>query len=493
MMKLGSRIGIVAFVSFCFWGTAGWSFEIESPREGADLHSREVLVLVEDCPADSSEGTPFFRVFLDGQVLPHVIRSPASVHARARAQKKGEHAFEVQIPRTTEAGSHRLTVEASCSGKAKSDSIRILYQSRSILEIAHGLALNGVIENRSDRTDWDFSHGLLALGLAELARVSNEPEAGLLRDWVQGYHLGWAQRSSAPKKLDTPPEVFPALSALVLEQDSFESVQAAATWLKGAPRNSSGLLDRRGTDFWRQGTLAGISAEDLLAYGVFAVSWARRQNDIELGEWAEKAPLLFAEHLWDAQSGFYHQTWLEWGKRVRNAGKSFHYRTQGSVLFALVSLLELIPEDSSQRDSLVRQANALATQLSGTQLVTGAWPLTTRELDLSSGESTTTALVGAAMARGVRLGVLDSRHLVAARKAWSFVLARVVELPEKKRVQARFSVDQAVSWPAPSRGLRCLKEDLPHTLGAVVLFASEWVRLGGRSAVERRAPGWALN
>ena len=453
------------------------ALEIQSPRTGSDLQSLDIVLLLKNCRTPSNS---FFRVFLDGQPLDHSVPNSRSKKGSQRARELGEHALAVQLPRDIETGSHRLTAEASCGGQAQSDSILFTFQKRSILETAQALAQTGMIELRSDRAPWGFSQGLFAWGLVELSQVSDEREARLLRDWVQGYHFGWAQRSAAPGQLDTPLEVFPALSGLLLGQASFASVQAAADFLKNAPRNSSGLLDRRGTDFWRRGSLAGISAEEMLGYLVFAAHWAQSQSDIEGLNQIAGAPRLFANLLWDPKSGLYHQTWLELGNRVRNQGGGFQLRTQASVLLALVSLLELVPENSLERASLVRQAQGLAHHLSQHSLPVGAWSISTEDEGLLSGESTTTALIGAAFVRGVRLGVIDPQHLSVARSAWNFLLSRVVEKSGSgSSSQSRLSVDQVISWPAPSRGVRCLKEDLPHAVGAFLLFAAEWTRLGG--------------
>lgn len=454
------------------------AFKILSPLAGSDLHDSEVVLTLTGCEASKKGEAPYFRILLDG--------SEAPFRLLGALDKRGNQDWWLQftVPEETEIGKHRVTVEGTCDGKARSDSISFTFRERGVLETVEGLARSFRAKNRSDRAEWNLPHGLVAWGMSEIANLNQDAEADLLRDWVEGYHRGWASRDSEDRALKAPMDVLPAVSGL---RSVFESNNAAVRarledavqFLETAPRTSLGLLDRRGIAWWRQALPPGVAADELLGYAVFATQWGVYSNHAELLDHGARAPGILAQKLLDQNDGLFRQIWLEKKDRARNEGKLYNLRTQAGVLFAIVSILDALPRNHPETASLSSLARELSQSVLRHQLPSGAWALYTGDRSSDSDETSTTALMGAALAKGVRVGALSPITLLSVRLAWSHLMGRVSSVGADVKSLPVYSIDRVAPWPNTSRGPSCLKENLPHAVGGVLLFASELQRLGG--------------
>ncbi|MCD7710148.1 MAG: glycoside hydrolase family 88 protein [Porphyromonadaceae bacterium] len=140
--------------------------------------------------------------------------------------------------------------------------------------------------------------------------------------------------------------------------------------------------------------------------------------------------LLIAKHTKDDHSGLYRHGWDEKCQQVwadPTTGQSSHVwgRALGWYTMALVDVLEILPEETPDRDSLLIVLQGIFDILPQYQdPVTGAWYQVTDYPDSTDNytEMSCTPMFAYSIVKGIRLGYLDPSLMEVARKAYEGIL-----------------------------------------------------------------------
>jgi rhamnogalacturonyl hydrolase YesR len=221
-----------------------------------------------------------------------------------------------------------------------------------------------------------------------------------------------------------------------------------------------------------------MASQDLLSVGIFAAQSALRSEDRDLLEFAARQPTLYSEKLRDPISGLYHQVWLEGLGAPQNQGDGFNLRVNGQVLYALVVIAESLPIESPARPPVVEAAVDLQGRILAHQLPSGGFPLGVGSRYQEEEEVSTSAWIGAALARGVRSGVLPSSSLEQARDAWSYLVARV-GFSRSAGALPLYDISPIARQSGRPDRLVGDQKNTAHGVGPVLLLAAELQALGG--------------
>lgn len=112
---------------------------------------------------------------------------------------------------------------------------------------------------------------------------------------------------------------------------------------------------------------------------------------------------------------------------LERTGKTYGYgwsRGQGWALHGMLDVLEHLPPGHAERKTLMNACVRLADALVDSQHASGHWPALVQEPETFL-ETSAACFAAAGFARGVELGVLDTRVLSAADRAWSAALGEL--------------------------------------------------------------------
>jgi unsaturated rhamnogalacturonyl hydrolase len=120
---------------------------------------------------------------------------------------------------------------------------------------------------------------------------------------------------------------------------------------------------------------------------------------------------------------------LFWHFFLERSGERYGFgwgRGQGWALLGLVDVLEALPREHVERQSLVPALERLVRALRGSQRAEGGWDAVVGQ-PASGGESSTAAFVAAGVGAAAASGVLGNDQLDLARRAWSHTAALVAK------------------------------------------------------------------
>lgn len=134
----------------------------------------------------------------------------------------------------------------------------------------------------------------------------------------------------------------------------------------------------------------------------------------------DRSGLLY--HAWDESRG------MRWADLASGRSPHFWGRAMGWYAMGLVDALEFLPRDHPRRGELVAILGRLAEAVTRVQDPGGAWwqVLDQPGREGNYREASASAMFTYALTKGVRLGVLDERHLATARRGWDALLREFV-------------------------------------------------------------------
>jgi len=161
----------------------------------------------------------------------------------------------------------------------------------------------------------------------------------------------------------------------------------------------------------------------------FIAEYARRFNRPELLDLVVKEILLMRENTRDAQTGLWYHAWDEtrqesWADPETGLSAEFWGRSMGWVPVAILDVMEQMSTDDARYAQLADVAKDLLKSVSRYQSADGRWYQVINKGDKPGNwlENSCSCLFAAAMAHGVRIGVLDSSYLERARLAFRGVV-----------------------------------------------------------------------
>lgn len=160
----------------------------------------------------------------------------------------------------------------------------------------------------------------------------------------------------------------------------------------------------------------------------FIAEYARRFGRPEMMDLAVQEILLMRKNNRDSRTGLWYHAWdetrqKEWADPDTGCSPEFWGRSMGWVPVAILDVMEQLPREDSRYAQLADIAKDLLEALSRYQSVGGRWYQVVDKPGQPGNwlENSCSCLYAAAMARGVRRGVLDSSYLERARRAFTGV------------------------------------------------------------------------
>jgi unsaturated rhamnogalacturonyl hydrolase len=319
---------------------------------------------------------------------------------------------------------------------------------------------------------WDWGPGVLLYGMVRLAEAQ-----GRASDYVSAYHRHWA-RAGAPKP-DRSDSCPPALSALALARDGGDwtgmaGAAAVADYLKFEPRDGLGALNHLGHSFYAAFFPQSIWVDSLMMYAVLAAQWGDFTHDPALKEFGLAQPALFASVLQDPATGLFRHAWKTDEHSALPSEPAFWLRGNGWVLVSIAELLDQVDPASSRGQELVGIFRRAADGLIRYQLPSGLWDMMANLPGLSYPETSGSALVAYALARGAHRGWLGPSYLAPAKSAFEGVTAMLLS----RRDGLAMPWISGATNPGPlwTYGLVGPTIDQSYGVGAYLLAASELLK-----------------
>lgn len=286
---------------------------------------------------------------------------------------------------------------------------------------AENLARTTMARRPASSLGWNWGDGLLAYALSRRGEAA----------YVRAYHEGWLDRGIP--EIDRSDRCPPALSALELAERGdwagAEALARVAGYVGAEPRNSVGAINHLGHSKLRVLFPDSIWVDSLMMYAVFATRWGRFSGDAALLDFGASQPLRFAELLEDRSAHLFRHAWVfSWAAAVP-AAPIFWLRGNGWAAAGTVEILGALPVGHAREAPLRDLLQRLAAAVIPLQRPDGAWATVVNRPDRAYAETSGTALLAYALARGAREGWLGADAGVAARRAWAWLSTRVDEGP----------------------------------------------------------------
>lgn len=285
-------------------------------------------------------------------------------------------------------------------------------------------------------TDWRYWNGVLNIAMLRLADVLPEPRYAEFarRNVAFGFDAAhfFESRHRGEDKWSYPfgqhftmleLDDYGAMGASVIDVYARD---ADARYLAYVERAASYAMSRQGRlpdgtfvrAFPRRWTLW---ADDLYMSVPFLARMAVLTGDRRYFDDAARQVINYHRYLFDERLGLMTHNWYS---ETQRRGVAFWGRANGWAVVAQVELLDRLPVDHPQRDTLL---TLLRKHLQGVARYQGAQGLWHQLLDREDSylETSASAMFTYAFARAVNQGWIESRYASIARRGWAGVASRV--------------------------------------------------------------------
>ena len=210
-------------------------------------------------------------------------------------------------------------------------------------------------------------------------------------------------------------------------------------------------------------------ADDLYMGISFLSRMGELTGDQQYFDFATKQVINFNNYLFnDGKELMYHN----WYSDINHTGVAFWGRANGWALLAQVDLLDHLPENHSQRDTLISLLKRHILGIAKYQSSSGLWHQLLDKED-SYLETSCSAMFTYAIARAVNKGYIDKRYSSIAEKGWEGIITKIHPEGQIEGVCTGTVVsDNLVDYynrPTPINDI--------HGIGTVLLAGSEVIHL----------------
>ena len=224
--------------------------------------------------------------------------------------------------------------------------------------------------------------------------------------------------------------------------------------------------------------------------GMALIGCYQATGDISYIERFAKEIVAHSEYLKDDKTGLWYHGWAEtsfptednccqygWNTNPQHRNNEFWGRGNGWIAMSLVDALEFLPESDESYAMIKDMFVTMMTTLAKVQdRKTGLWkqlPVHVKDKE-NFLESSCTAMFGYAAAKGVRLGVLPSKYLVCAQKAYDgIVMHCLTGLDTEKVGLSRICAGTCIGDKEYYYARRQVASGETYAVGAVLLLANE--------------------
>jgi unsaturated rhamnogalacturonyl hydrolase len=319
---------------------------------------------------------------------------------------------------------------------------------------------------RFDFSVWFWGDAIAVDGMLEASELLDAPE---YQDFALRFFERWIKASPSWTDYLTPGPALLRLYQRTGREDLLSGAKRLAKWYRETIPQGPGGVHYYRPDIPQFRTMVII--DSLYHVVPFFALLGRVTNDAACFDEAyevwrchvdylksERGPLLC--HNFDVGTG-----------RHRGYGWG---RGNGWALFALLELLEMMPETHPARPEALREFRQLSTDIRALQDQSGFWRtlLNDREAYL---ESSTAAFYGTIFSRAIRQGLLDDGFKPAVEAAWAATVSRI-------DAEGGFFGVSGVTWAANSQTEElALYKSMPTEVnvwgqGAALRFIAERIR-----------------
>jgi len=244
-------------------------------------------------------------------------------------------------------------------------------------------------------------------------------------------------------------------------QERFEEYidKAADHILNEQSRLEDGTLVRSFPHKWT------LWADDLYMSISFLSRMGELTNDNKYFDYAALQVVNFNNYLYDLNKELMYHNWYS---DINQKGVAFWGRANGWAILAQVDLLDRIPKNYPQRDTLIKLFQRQILSIAKYQSASGLWHQLLDKED-SYQETSCSAMFTYAVARAVNKGYLEKRYASIALKGWEGILTKIQPSGEIESVCTGTVVsDNLVDYydrPEPLNDI--------HGIGVVLLAGSE--------------------
>lgn len=286
------------------------------------------------------------------------------------------------------------------------------------------LALERVWRRTGDQTYYDFIKGQVGLLVNADGRIETYVQQDYNLDQIN------AGRTLLMLRRETGDERYARAAQVLIRQ------------LENQPRTSEG-------GYWHK----KIYPHQMWLDGIYMASpfhaeFAQMFNQPEIFDDVALQIILMEKHARDAKTGLLYHGWDEskaqrWANPETGCSPHFWGRAVGWYAMALVDVLDNVPADHPRRPDIVATLQRLAPAVAGVQdLASGVWWLV---LDQGSRpgnylEASCSCMFVYALAKSVRLGLIDRSYLEAARRGYRGILEHFIRVDEQSLVNLEKTV-----------------------------------------------------
>jgi unsaturated rhamnogalacturonyl hydrolase len=330
---------------------------------------------------------------------------------------------------------------------------------------------------------WHYHQGVFLVGMSQLWKFSGESK---FLDYVKGYvdHLVDSNGNLLLERgeLDSVQAglLLMELDAVFPEHRYRAAADKLLRLLSTLNRTTEGGYwhkDRYPYQMWLDGLYMG---------GVFTMKYAQQYNEPHLFDEVLFQERLMRSHTKDQATGLFYHAWDEsrtmpWADPVSGQSPEFWGRALGWYALSIVEFLDLLPEDHPAREELAVVLRELSEALVRYQdPLTGLWHQVIDKGDREDNwlETSCSSLFIYTLAKGIRLGYLDSSLISHARHGFNGLAQSVYMNGQGHLVMPKICIGTGVGDYKHYVERQQCENDL-HGVGALVMACVELGRTYG--------------
>ena len=369
-------------------------------------------------------------------------------------------------------GKQKITIDVICGRRKKNHEVVINAGSHPG-EVGAQVALNYIKKKKAEKLKWDWGPAILLHGMSNL--VPHTKEGNVLLDYIKRYHAHY-QNKGLPK-IDWADKCPSALSAFSLSEEhgdgfAWSAVEEVAQFLRTVERNKLGSLDHFGNDtFMAKIFPASIWVDSLMMWGIITLRYGLHVGDKELVDFALDQPLIFGRKMQDRTNGLFYHAWNVDKDRPYPKNGTFWLRGNAWVAASFIDILEMMPKDDIRYSEIKQRFIMLMEGAKRTMMPGYLWDTVMSRPGYGYEETSGSALLAYAFAKGARLGILNQQDRDLATKVFDSVSARLIKTKKGHSMPD-------ISWltmPYSSFIYKILPKyrDMSYGVGSFLLLSSE--------------------
>lgn len=284
------------------------------------------------------------------------------------------------------------------------------------------------------KPQWEYTYGLVLKSILEVWRLTGNDR---YFQYAQAYYDHFIDQNGVILKYQlaeynidriNPGKPLFLLFQVTQDERYARAIQLLRSQMQTHPRTSEG-------GFWHKLKYPHqMWLDGIYMASPFLAQYAQTYNEPELFDDIAQQILLTEKHARDKTTGLLYHGWDEsrqqrWADPVSGTSPNFWGRAMGWYAMALVDVLDFFPSDHPQRPEIIVILSRLAEAVVRYQdHETGLWYQVVDQGGKEGNyrESSASCMFVYALAKGTRLGYLNAKYALAARKGYDGILKHFV-------------------------------------------------------------------